>query len=319
MERPFRCDYNCGKVFASKRSMERHVRSSHTGERPYACTLCPKRFADRSNHRRHIKRHEPKPVVEHSDEGEAVVDSVVVNKVSTRREAREVKPDKAIVISNNETVAVERHTTQNYSCRVCTFSDASMEVVEEHQKTHRVFKCRSCGMRFTDKQHLLEHKRREHLEEKPFICGVCGKAFKRRDVMQRHEKLHSSTDRFECSYCGKQFATRPSLITHEKKHSGVRPYLCSQCSCMFTEKGCLLRHERAVHSSERPFMCSQCPKTFALKNNLVRHERSHLPIRMVKCGECDMTFKEKTNLLRHRKRVHGYVTPKSVFEYVNGP
>ncbi|XP_064640782.1 zinc finger protein 260-like [Lineus longissimus] len=49
----FKCPY-CEKVSAQKTRMVIHIRS-HTGERPYACSRCNKRYAERSKLNRHMR------------------------------------------------------------------------------------------------------------------------------------------------------------------------------------------------------------------------------------------------------------------------
>uniref|UniRef100_A0A6A7G489 Protein tramtrack, alpha isoform-like n=2 Tax=Hirondellea gigas TaxID=1518452 RepID=A0A6A7G489_9CRUS len=52
------CPY-CGKEFAFASDLRRHTRS-HTGEKPYQCSLCPFKTSQRYNLERHKKIHEPK-------------------------------------------------------------------------------------------------------------------------------------------------------------------------------------------------------------------------------------------------------------------
>lgn len=47
------CPY-CSKLVATKSALDRHVRT-HTGEKPYMCTLCPEKFAVSSNLYRHVR------------------------------------------------------------------------------------------------------------------------------------------------------------------------------------------------------------------------------------------------------------------------
>ena len=55
LERPFACKM-CPRRFAKKQNMESHYRT-HTNERPFSCTLCTKTFARRFALTRHLRGH----------------------------------------------------------------------------------------------------------------------------------------------------------------------------------------------------------------------------------------------------------------------
>lgn len=57
-EKPFKCS-RCNLTFREKSTLTRHERT-HTNEKPYACpyTGCDRRFADRTNIKRHILTHQ---------------------------------------------------------------------------------------------------------------------------------------------------------------------------------------------------------------------------------------------------------------------
>ncbi|XP_075914900.1 uncharacterized protein LOC142908296 [Petromyzon marinus] len=108
-EKPFKCSV-CGKAFAQSSTFVTHQRT-HTGEKPFKCTLCRKAFSNSSNLVTHQRTHT----------GE--------------------KP---------------------FKCTLCgkAFSDSSTLVT--HQRTHtgeKPFKCSVCGKAFAQSPNLYVHQR----------------------------------------------------------------------------------------------------------------------------------------------------------------
>ncbi|KAL3858043.1 hypothetical protein ACJMK2_012659 [Sinanodonta woodiana] len=58
----FRCNF-CGKSFVEKRNRDIHIRSHHTGERPFQCPYCLMAFSDKRVLHRHKKTHENRTVM----------------------------------------------------------------------------------------------------------------------------------------------------------------------------------------------------------------------------------------------------------------
>ncbi|XP_078215210.1 zinc finger and BTB domain-containing protein 32 isoform X2 [Callithrix jacchus] len=57
--RPYACSV-CGKRFSLKHQMETHYRV-HTGEKPFSCSLCPQRSRDFSAMTKHLRTHGAAP------------------------------------------------------------------------------------------------------------------------------------------------------------------------------------------------------------------------------------------------------------------
>ncbi|XP_067109727.1 zinc finger protein 613 [Osmerus mordax] len=106
-------------------------------------------------------------------------------------------------------------------------------------------------------------------------CKICGKRFKRRKVLRRHERFHTGEKPYKCPRCHKAFALRKSLRRHQRFHTGEKPHICPQCGKSFRLRENLKAHLR-FHTGERPFTCSICAKSFRIFRNLTEHQLSHL-------------------------------------------
>ena len=59
----------------------------------------------------------------------------------------------------------------------------------------------------------------ENMEEKPFQCAECPKAFKRSEHLKRHiRSVHSNERPFPCTLCDKKFSRSDNLAQHLKTH-----------------------------------------------------------------------------------------------------
>ncbi|XP_053687685.1 zinc finger protein 226-like [Sabethes cyaneus] len=57
--------------------------------------------------------------------------------------------------------------------------------------------------------------------ERPYVCKVCNKTFKRTDHLKSHMRTHSSTTPFNCDWCEKGFRYRQNYMIHMKNKTCV--------------------------------------------------------------------------------------------------
>ncbi|KAK7886844.1 hypothetical protein WMY93_026465 [Mugilogobius chulae] len=138
------------------------------------------------------------------------------------------------------------------------------------------FSCRSCSKSFTSQKQLVHHRRKAHAAECSFMCGICGKSFKKQIHVNNHIRTHTGERPYQCSVCGKTFTLLANLIRHNLIHSGVRPYRCEVCHRSFSQSSNLRNHS-LLHSSTATLSCPDCPAKFRYPAKLAVHRFSQHP------------------------------------------
>ncbi|XP_060905183.1 zinc finger protein 574 [Labrus mixtus] len=138
------------------------------------------------------------------------------------------------------------------------------------------FSCRSCSKTFPSQLQLVHHRRKSHVTERTFVCGICGKSFKKQIHVRNHIRTHTGERPFQCSDCGKTFSSLANLMRHNLVHSGVRPYRCDVCHRSFSQSSNLRQHS-LLHSNSKALSCQDCPATFRWPTKLAAHRYTQHP------------------------------------------
>jgi DNA-directed RNA polymerase subunit RPC12/RpoP len=83
-------------------------------------------------------------------------------------------------------------------------------------------------------------------------------------------ELKGESNHLECRHCGKLFKKRRNVVRHERIHTGEKPFGCVRCGRRFSDESTMRQHLR-THSNEMRFLCNECGKFFKSRNGLKYH------------------------------------------------
>ncbi|GIY07650.1 CCHC-type domain-containing protein [Caerostris darwini] len=230
----------------------------HTGEEPYECQVCKRKFTLQSR----LKRHS----IVHSDKKPFVC--TLCNKGFARSDSL-----KEHYLS---------HTGEKiHECSHCQKKFTHSSHLKRHIAIHdglKPYECDTCGKCFSQFGHLKNHHK-THSEnsfdtEKLHKCDVCEKMFKRKSSLKRHLEIHTNVKPFECEFCDKSYSRSCSLKIHYLTHTKELPHACDLCDKKYASKS-TLRFHYLMHAQEKSHTCSVCQKGFTTRSVMKRHELIH--------------------------------------------
>jgi len=113
-------------------------------------------------------------------------------------------------------------------CSVCQKSFSSESAYRRHAASHnrktassrRPRKtCSQCTMQFDTMKQLSAHHAAKHVDEKRFVCAICGSQFAWPENLRAHQRTHQ-LDPHECDICGRRFVDATSLRVHLRNSHG---------------------------------------------------------------------------------------------------
>ncbi|XP_035255772.1 zinc finger protein 135-like [Anguilla anguilla] len=199
-----------------------------------------------------------------------------------------------------------------YVCTECGKTFRGKESVLEHLQSHAQdgsHTCIQCKEKFPDSGSLLRHVQCEHTHNEEFHCSLCGMRFQAAKAYARHMRVHSGDKLFVCPDCGKNFRHRSSLSRHQQKHrhkpeeeedsltrcgfsrSNSTSSISSSSSSSSTSSSTsnssnrtipsptplpkLVIHGRQKKTAPKSFLCVKCGKRFNHSSSLSRHRLTH--------------------------------------------
>ena len=183
-----------------------------------------------------------------------------------------------------------RQQTRVYNCTTCSRSFNSRRDIVTHRYMHRenpVVFCSVCNKSFSTesayRRHAASHSRKLASSQRPRkSCSQCDMQFDTmRQLSAHHAAKHVDQKRFICAICGSQFAWPENLRAHQRTHE-LDPHECEICGRRFVDATSLRVHTRNSHgpSSETPAQrkqhcCKVCGRSFQFDFSLRAHMKGH--------------------------------------------
>ncbi|TRY61650.1 hypothetical protein TCAL_07442 [Tigriopus californicus] len=152
----YQCDVCHQDGFASKDTLENHIRALHTDERPFACEYCPKRYATQMSLSGHRAR------------------------IHNMNKSGEFVPKKMFPCDICGKLLTSRTKLLHH-----------VKIIHENEKAYT---CSFCAKRFSSKSNKIVHEGAVHTKTYPYACQICAKGFTKKKNLVVHMAEHGLVD-----------------------------------------------------------------------------------------------------------------------------
>ncbi|XP_004687544.1 PREDICTED: sal-like protein 4 [Condylura cristata] len=269
-----KCKY-CSKVFGTDSSLQIHLRS-HTGERPFVCSVCGHRFTTKGNLKVHFHRHpqvkaNPQLFAEFHDK------TTAGNGLSPARafpvpvdESSLCLDSKPVLVTGPPHAGLPQNLSSGAHPKDLTGGPppGDLQLGPPPESEGAALLC-GAGPKHSS----------------PRGCGFPGsgtpepgsETLKLQQLVENIDK--ATTDPNECLICHRVLSCQSSLKMHYRTHTGERPFQCKVCGRAFSTKGNLKTHLGVHRSSacvKTQHSCPICQKKFTNAVMLQQHIRMHM-------------------------------------------
>ena len=272
MERTVPCG-RCGKLFASERMVEEHIRQSHIySKKMVVCDICGTSVSAPYLGKHKLVMHDPTYVKPRKSK------SLYLQCPKCLYRA----PKLCLLKKHIK----RKHEEKQLQCPECKTKFAMEADLQAHIKNihdqadnplNHMVKCNQCDKEM--KQRNLDlHIRQVHQKMGKHVCDIFYKTLSSKHslkvhVMFAHTRPEDRTYKYTCQHCGAGFINKTVYNGHLNTHTGNRPYKCEVCDKAFKQITTYHSHIQ-IHKAVK-YECQVCEQQFSSKSSLATHTKQH--------------------------------------------
>lgn len=223
----------------------------HTGDKPFSCKICAKKFSSKRMQNFHMKYH-PNEILSKC--------SFCQRKFANETQAKMHIADCAL--------------RRRMECYICKSTFTYISSLKRHMPQHTgatKFNCKFCQMGYVRKEYLDLHMK-THARELPFNCVICKSRFAEQSEIDKHMETCKNKKLFTCKLCDYSTVSKIYAEDHKQKHIGSDEFKCMHCPKVFLQRSKLVYHVK-THNKKAMFHCPHCQKAYYRWLFMDRHRK----------------------------------------------
>ncbi|XP_046975587.1 zinc finger protein 569-like isoform X2 [Vanessa cardui] len=102
--------------------------------------------------------------------------------------------------------------------RLSNYPKSSSQTMKKEIFVKPKYQCSQCTKKYTMAQNLVKHVSSVHKNSIHYLCAVCGKDLKTKELLERHMRTHTGQPIYRCDVCMRIFKGKRLFQTHYLTH-----------------------------------------------------------------------------------------------------